>query len=372
MVFAGIADCIRLSGLLLALLLSSVGPAQARSLIAPTAAPVDLMDRFAAGRSLVAPRTTSLGGLKEYLQATGDGVTRRSFIKYGRDFEKYWAASRTGRSGKAFEAIVASFENRRLVRMGDARRLIVTAAEGAKTHPADLLIRAADSTVSERLQLKLGWKAAANAITEEKYAGMKVLLPRDQMHLLARELTKAEAKAVRRGLPLAAKWMAVKDAVEEGRLAGTLPSGTLTPTRRTIDRLARWHTQKLWNRMDMVGRWAGRSILVLDIAEAGYQTYSDINRFRAGEIGGAYLAARGSMRGVQVGLGIYAAVTPEPFSKTAAAAAILVIVVSSEITDRVHDARCQEANKLIERIDRDEKFRAVQRHLVQQIEGSTA
>jgi hypothetical protein len=197
---------------------------------------------------------------------------------------------------------------------------------------------------------------------------MAVLLPRDQMALLTRELAKAEAKAARRGLPLAAKWIAVKDAVEEGRLTNRLPSGVLTPTRQTVERFAAWHTLKLWGRMDMVGRWAGRGVLVLDVAEAGYQTYSDVNRFRSGEIGGAYLAARSSMRGVQVGLGVYAAMTPEPFSKTIAAAAIIVIVISSEVTDRVHEARCQEATRLMERIDHDEKYRTIRRHLVNQIE----
>ena len=361
---------IRLSSLTLAVFLCLIGSAHSQSLVGTASTGVDVPDRFAVGRSLVAPRTVKLEGMKEYLRATGDGVTRKSFLKYGRQFGRYWEVTKRGRSGKAFEAIVASFENRRLARMGDARRLIVTAAEGARTHPADLLVRTADSTVAEQLQLKLGWKAAASAITKEKYAGMTVLLPRDHMQLLARELAKAEAKAARRGLPLAAKWMAVKDAVEEGRLTSRLPSGILTPTRRTIERFARWQTQNLWNRMDVVGEWAGRGVLIVDVAEAGYQTYSDVNRFRAGDIGGAYLAARSSMRGVQVGLGVYAATTPEPLSKTVATVAIIVIVVSSEVTDRVHESRCQEASRLIERIDRDEKYRVVRRHLVQQIEST--
>jgi hypothetical protein len=350
---------------LLVLVLPST--AQARSLVAVSTTSVEAGDPFAVGRSLVAPNTLKLRGLKEYMRATGDGVTLKAFSAYGASFSKYWGVTRKSRSGKAFEAIVASRESLRLARTGDARRLIVTAAEGGRAHPADLLLRSADSAIARQYQLKLGAKAGAMAVTKEKYAGMTILLPRDQMKLVARKLAEAEAKAARRGLPLAPRWRAVKEAIEEGRLTSRLPSGTLAPSRRTIERFAKWHTGKIWKGMDRVGTWVGRGMLVVDVAEAGYTTYSDIQRYRAGEIGGEYLAARGSLRTVQVGLGIYAAVTPDPFSKAAAAVGIVVIIVSTEVIDSVHEARRAAADRLIADIDRTEQYRSVQRSLLRQI-----
>ena len=107
-----------------------VGTAQARSLVGVATASAEVGDPLAVGRSLVSPNTLKLRGLKQYMQTVGDGVTQKAILKFG-DFSKYWEVTSKGRSGKAFEAIVASFENRRLARMGDAKRLIVTAAEGA-------------------------------------------------------------------------------------------------------------------------------------------------------------------------------------------------------------------------------------------------
>jgi hypothetical protein len=354
---------------------------------APIATPT--ADAFAIGKTLAKSNTLEIGTLDELITRVAGEPSIKAFLKYGRNFDAYWESSKTQRAGKVFEAIAAFTENRRLARSGDSMRLLPTAAEGNPGHAADILLSDANLVVQEHHQYKLGWQAARDALTETKYAGMTIVTPADQMEILERELAKAEAKATRRGLPLAFEWGFVREALQEGRITARLPSRAMVPTRNDILTITRRQLQAQWTRLGRMaestgmgrvldagpisgrlkvlgkaGRW---TLVVLDLAGTGYQTYSDVLRYRIGEIGGNYLATKSSMRGVQLGLAYYTFCAPDPtlITKLAMGVAVIVLIAADNISDRVYEARRDQARCLLETIDRDERVYAARKQLLQ-------
>jgi hypothetical protein len=67
-------------------------------------------------------------------------------------------------------------------------------------------------------------------------------------------------------------------------------------------------------------------------------------------------------------LTIYAVVSPEPVSKGVAAVATVVLVAADMATDWVHDvssaAEQEAARRLLDSIDRDERYHATRRYLL--------
>jgi hypothetical protein len=373
------------------LLSSSAGRSLAQSILLDAPTTTSLTDAFAIGKTLAKSNTLEIGSLDELIERVAGKIRPASFEKWG-NFNAYWEATKSQRAGKVFEAINAYVENRRLARSGDAMRLLVTAAEGKPAHPADVLraLRTDEGfLVGGHDQYKFGWKAAKNAVAESKYAGMTIVTSPDQMQIIEHELQKAEAKAIRRGLPLASKWEGVKDAIQEGRLTARMPSGTMATTREYVFFHTRRVYQAMWTRLEraaeatqiarlsrfravsgtlkVLGKVAGGALVVLDVAAVGYQTYDDVLRYRAGEIGGGYLAAKSSMRGLQLSLAYYTFFAPDPtmVTKIVTGVAVVVLIVADDVSDRVYEARRDESRRLMESIDRDERFYAARKQLLE-------
>ena len=363
--------------------------ALAQSIVLDTPITALSEDAFAVGKTLAKSNTLENKTLDELITRVAGSPSVKAFQKYGGDFNAYWEVSKTQRAGKVFEAISAFTENRRLARLGDPTRLLVTAAEGNPAHAADMLRVDASLRIMGHDQYKLGWQAARNAITDTRYVGKAIVIPPDEMEILARELTKAEANAARRGLPLASKWQGVKEAVGEGRIAARLPSGEMAPTRNEVLRIARRQLQAEWIRLArtaeptgipevltsrpvlgtlrVVGKVAGTIVVVVDVAGTGYQTYSDVARYRAGEIGGVYLGAKSSMRAAQLALAYYTVFAPDPtlLTKIAAGIGCVVLIAADNISDCMYEARRDQARRLLETIDRDERFLAANKQLLE-------
>ncbi len=121
---------------------------------------------------------------------------------------------------------------------------------------------------------------------------------------------------------------------------------------------------KVWRKIAVV---VNPVLVVADIGMVGYQTYSDIGRYRTGEIGAVYLSAKGSMRATQLALTYYTFFAPDPtlITKVCTGTAVVVLIVSDEVSDYVYVARWEQAKQLLELIDREERYNAARRQLLQ-------
>jgi hypothetical protein len=237
--------------------------------------------------------------------------------------------------------------------------------------------------IVQRYQAKLGWEKAVEALRDPKYAGMSILTPRDQLESIERELLKKEQAALRRGVPLPDKWSAVKQALDEGRLLRKTPAGSVLPTRGEVMIQAKQTAMRPWREMGMaeqelrtlerLGHVTGKALIVADVVGNVYFTYYDVQRFQAGEIGGGYLARKTGLRSARVGLTYYAVVAPEPFSKSFAAVAVVVLVTADIATEWVHDVfsvvEQEAAWRLLESIDRDERYYVTRHYLLYAMNG---
>lgn len=184
------------------------GKAMAYSIVYPASRVLSQSaDPFAVSQSLVNPKTPTLS-FQDLVDLSAGKPSLSKYARYGGDFDRYWQAGSSQRTGKTFEAMVAYQDNhpilwKRLLRAarGNKDRIVVTAAEGAGGHPADLLKIDKHGIVQEQYQAKLGWKAAVKALREPKYAGMSILTSEDALEIIQRKLFQKEQAALSRGVP---------------------------------------------------------------------------------------------------------------------------------------------------------------------------
>jgi hypothetical protein len=340
-----------------------------RSLVLPPG--VVRPSQFVVGRSILRPRTTTFGSVNDLVRITAGDVSRSAYAKFGA-FARYWQASRSSRAGKAFEALIAFQENERLRLLGRGERILVTEVEGAAQDAADLLHVSSAGQIAGRSQAKLGWRAALAALENPKYAGLSIVTSRDSLSIIEVRLAAAKASSLRRGVPLAASWMDVDLAIRDGRLMSKLPSGAGLPTRVAAEAAAERAALESWKqvgRLSRQGFWAtggrvvGRTLVVVDYGYLGYRTYEDVSRYRSGDIGGGYLAYRGSLRVAQAYVTYVAIVDPEPFTKFTAAAGAIVLTVIDEASDHVYEQRRQAFLQILRQLDRNEQYHAVRLQL---------
>ena len=350
--------------------------ALAQSLVSPVPVAIPTSDPFALGKTLAKPNTLEFQNLDALIAKVAGKPSMDAFEKYEGGFNRYWEVSRSGRAGKVFEAVTAFTENRRLARAGNPNRIVLTAAEGNPGDAADAVLIGPDGTILKRYQLKLSWKIAKDALFEPKYSGMTIVLPSDQMEILTHELAKAEYKALRRGLPLETRWQDTKNAIHNGRITATMVSGKITSSKDifiTTERqlLAAWTrlgseantpnvatTPKASGVKKVLGKTLARRLIVIGIAAEGYQLYTDLARYRSGEIGGGHLATKVAMQSAQFGLSTALLVAPEPFVTKIAGLVVIVVVFTGadQIIESAYEKRQDHARRLLETIDREERF----------------
>jgi len=322
---------------------------------------------------LTSPETPTVTSLDELIQRTAGQPSPGKVARYAGDLDAYWQASESAFSGKAFEAMVAHQENLRLEAAGRSERMCVSAVEGelGPGHPADLVLIDDMGRVIERYQCKLGGKAAIDALSNTKYAGMKILTPDDQFEWISRQLLEKQASAIRRGIELDPYWAKVEAAINEGRL-NDLPSGAALPLRTEATERALSVVAKSWEELgsaaeapaEAVGtaltsvaripaaetgsEIAGRALVVVDVATNVYLSYKDYQRFEDGEIGGQYLAFKLSLRSTQTTTVIWAAAAdPEPFTKGVLIIAGVALVAVDVGSDFIYSAAQERTRQML-------------------------
>lgn len=339
-------------------------------------------DPFQLGSVIDNPQTLKFKDFPELFRSTAGKVSPQAVLTYS-GFEKYWAASSTIRAGKAFEAILASRANWLLAQTGSTHRVLVTAAEGQTQAPADLVKINSKGQVIERYQLKLGRQGTLSALTDRKYRHMKIVTNKDTLKSLEFELKKQKVMAARRGVQLKPQWKALDDAVRDGRITDEIVPGHRPVTRGEVDELAKQWTRKEWmlaaeeasggaattRTATRILRLGGKVVLVVTVAYGAYETYRDVGRYRAGEIGGFVLAAKSGLRVGEVGIVLWLGLAdPEPITKTILIATGGAIVAANVSLDYYASAKRERTQKLLEKIDYDERFFAVRRQLLLELE----
>jgi hypothetical protein len=333
-------------------------------------------------------RTLRAKSMRELVAWTAP-IAKDAYDRYGGDWMRYWTASnaRNQRSGKTLEAAIAWRVNAQRERLGIADRMLVTAAEGYPGHAADLVDVAPDGSVLKKYQVKWGWKSTVKALVDPKYRDMSILTTRQSFQTIEKRLIAAEVKAAERGLPLTPKWRLLRAAVESGRLPGEV-GGKPLPTAAAVRRYAMRRVKETFFAGELArlgprsvaeaghmtatlagsGRALGKLVIFADVAGTAYAQYLDVQHYRAGEIGGRYLAFKSGLRASQLALAYYAVASPEPATKFVAgigAGVFIVIDLASDPVYRMVYARRRDASlALLNTIDRQARYHAARAQLL--------
>jgi hypothetical protein len=204
----------------------------------------------AVGSVIPNPVTLAAEDLDGLIAKVADGINPSQIVKHGGHFETYFLLAEDQRAGKVFEALVADRVNKVLLPKG--RAMLVTAAEGNRKSAADAMLSIktkAGYVVDELYQFKLGYQNAVSALTDARYAGMKIITTRDvydgMLEKVRRESIK-KASLVREISPDTAR---LKDALDSGRICKELPGGVPLPTREEVKAISRgWYSAR-WDKI---------------------------------------------------------------------------------------------------------------------------
>lgn len=340
-------------------------------------------DPFAPGTILKNPKTLAYPTKDAFITAVMTQPREKTFVRFGGDLADYWAQSKHIYSGKYHEAKVALDENQSFAAKSKSQRMLATAAEGDGRHPADLLLwDSKTGRILEQYQLKLGPGQALDALSDPRYAGMKIITSQESMDKIASNLRKAESKAIRRGIELSPYNKMIQGAVKDGRLMTKLPSGEDLALRKVVEKKAYGRVESSWEKLrkakamaEEVGdtaitaigkipgaksilKIAGPVLIVVDYAGNAYAIYSDYGRWQEGEIGGGYFTYKTSLHSAQMALTTYAILAPDPTFITKLSAAGLAIAVTAVdvISDSIYEASQASSRELLSSLERDERY----------------
>jgi hypothetical protein len=224
---------------------------------------------------------------------------------------------------------------------------------------------------------------------------MHVLTTSESLDGIKAELVFREAKAARRGLPLAARWEQVKEALRSGRLVERLPSGAKLISRAVAESHALRMVRQAWNvltkgargplilagkSLDLVLKLpgvrtgfkiVGKGVIVLDYVANGYLTYVDYQRWQDGEINGGYFAFKSLLRAAQSGLTTWAICGPDPttVSKWIAGSLALVLTVVDLASDPIYEAAQSRTRELLGSLERDERYYHSRHEILRQMDS---
>lgn len=338
-------------------------------------------DPFAIGKTLIKTNTLDYIKQDDLIAKVAGKPSMKAFNKYGGDFEKYYEAVESQRAGKVFEAMDVFKKNKDLARSGSSRKFLVTAAEGYPGHAADVL--EIDGLVKRQFQYKSNWNNGQSALFDPKYSRMKIIIPKDKMEILKQNLNKAESKAFQRNLALNPKWQTTKEAILDGRIvASPLSTKDIRAASKRIA-LAEWEkhgyeieairtpnivkSSSATAGLKVVGKTVAGGLIVIGIAAEGYQTYTNWERYRSGEIGGDHFTTKLTMQGAQIGLAGALFAAPEPIVTKIGGLVVIVLVFAGadQIVETSIEKRQEHAKHILETIDRDERFLSARRQLLQ-------
>ena len=203
------------------------------------------------------------------------------------------------------------------------------------------------------------------------------------MEILKQNLHKAESKALRRNVALSPKWQTTKEAILDRRIiASSLSTKDIeAASKRTLN--AEW--KKLAYKIEamstlnvvksssatagsnVLGKTVAGGFIVLGIAAEGYQTYTQWEIYRSGEIGGDHFTTKLTMQGAQIGLAGALFAAPEPIVTKIGGLVVIVLVFAGtdQIVETSIEKRQEHAKHILETIDRDERFLSARQQLLQ-------
>jgi hypothetical protein len=352
-------------------------------------------------------RTLRAVSLGDYMSMAAP-TSRTAPLKYA-SFATYWRnANMTSQQvGKGFEAVLAYRANRALA--SSRNKMLLTAAEGFPSHPADLSLVDEFSNPSRLFQakLRLDVKKAAKVLQTPKYADMTIVTTQESVEAIRADVFAKQASMLARGKPLPQRYQTVADAFADGRLAQNwfgqpLPSeaqvarrsvalkhaefnrlasasrtgatpeaATLVRSSGGVRRVATLGEQKAAG--GVLRSIAAKGVFVLVVAETGYRTYADVQRYRSGEVGGDYLAVKTSIRGAQVSVAA-SLLSPEPASKLFVILAEIGLVAADIGHDLAYhyvwSKREAATKRMLAYVDRTEKFSAIRQRLISKARAS--
>lgn len=374
----------------------------------------------AVGSVIPNPVTLAAEDFDGLIAKVADGINPSQIRKHGGHFETYLLLAEDGRAGKVFEALVADRVNKVLLPKG--RAMLVTAAEGKRKSPVDTMLATkteAGYVIEELYQLKLGYEEAVRALTDAKYAGMKIITTSEVYKGMLEKVRRESIKKASLARELSPDTARLKEALDSGRICKELPGGVPLPAREEVKAISRGYYSALWDkiktriaeqpasmaetlapvsatamdaemtaayvgaeilaaneagsaaktgslisRMNPLARvparvWLelGRGALVLDSAYTTWLLAADYDRWQSGSLATDEYAVMSSIKSVKLWLSIAAIADPELFSKGGFVAAYIVVSCVEYASERIFARRQEELRVELMSLETEERYR---------------
>jgi len=178
-------------------------------------------------------------------------VSEEAVLKYG-TFDEYWKVCKTQATGKGFEGLAIETYNKGtpFVR----RSLCSTAALKAPHDAADILkFNNITRRIQGKYQFKVGYSSTLKALrnTEEaaKYIDCTIVTASDTFQNIKTELKKVVTNHNRRCVPLPQKWQIISDAIDSGKLTGSIDK-VVMPTRLESEIFTEKELRASWDKVE--------------------------------------------------------------------------------------------------------------------------
>ena len=347
-------------------------------------------DPFAIGKTLLKAHTLDYFKLDDLIEKNYGNITKESFYKYSGRPQSYLDQVKWKDAGFGFEAWSVMNDNREWVRTKDPRRHLLTALEGNRTHPADGLIVKMRGDGYYDIIGHTQWKSIypdnpyvrsdylQKAIDNPRYDGMTIRVPSDNLQLLKQKYKSLDPNGLK-----------TTDAILIGKITDKSASGGINISsydmlKKTIklreDEFIRLSTKYELERAaflsksssaiagsKVLGKTVAGGLVIIGIAAEGYQTYTNWERYRSGEIGGDHFTTKLTMQGAQIGLAGALFAAPEPIVTKIGGLVVIVLVFAGadQIVETSIEKRQEHAKHILETIDRDERFHSARQQLLQ-------
>lgn len=271
-------------------------------------------------------------------------------------------------------------------------RLVPTAALGAPHDPTDQILTKNEKIV-EKFQLKMGEQTTYAALKNPKYTGQKILIPRDTLKKIQRDLDRGKYSPKKAEI-----W---RNAIADGRLTNNI-AGIKTQTTRQINRNSQKQLRKQWKEMfnakglpkhmDLPNEIhavhggkvlfvkslgilddLAKPLVIFDLLRGGQIFYSTHMAYHAGILDRDLAQLKVLIGSVQLAVGTVGAVAillPNPASIVIGGAVLIVslgVEAALWIVDKIQERRIRNQHEMICRLQEHERPYALHQLLIRQI-----
>ena len=357
-------------------------------LISGTAPIADPADRFAIGTEIdfssvdaLSPeerRDLVLGKLAE--EKARELGSRRKYLKM---------RGKAQLAGKGFEEYTIRTVQKRLPR---GMRVESTAILGSPHDPADLILTK-NGKVVEKFQMKMGEQTTYAALKNPKYTGQKILIPRDTLKKIQRDLA--------RGKYSPQKAEILRNAIADGRLTDSI-AGIQVPSSRKTFHWSQMQLRNQWKEMfnakglpkhmdlpnELHAAHGGKvlfvkslgilddlakPLVIFDLLRGGQIFYSTHMAYHAGILDRDLAQLKVLIGSVQLAVGTVGTVAillPNPASIVIGGAVLIVslgVEAALWIVDKIQERRIRNQHEMICRLQENERPYALHQLLIRQI-----